>query len=324
MIQQVLIFALISLAIPLAIALILIASQRPGPVPTGKTLDFTSQLAQGAGDLPVHPIPMRDGTTMPTRILQGPAGAPLLILIHGSGWQGQQYATLGPVLADTATVLIPDLRGHGAAPARRGDVDYIGQMEDDIADLITAHATPGQKVILLGHSSGGGLVVRFAGGAHRPLIHGAVLLSPYLKFNAPTARLNSGGWAHPLSRRIIGLVMLNTVGIRVLNHLTAIRFAMPKTVLDGSLGHTATTAYSYRLNTGFSPRNDYLKDIAQLPPFTLIAGSADEAFVADAYQPTMSAVTDQGRYHLILGASHLSVVTAPETAALIAEFLDGL
>ncbi len=39
---------------------------------------------------------------------------------------------------------------HGFTPKRRGDVDYIGQLEDDLADLITAKRQPRQKVILVG------------------------------------------------------------------------------------------------------------------------------------------------------------------------------
>ena len=47
-------------------------------------------------------------------------------------------------------------------PERRGDVDYIGQMEDDLAALDRrARRARIKKSSLLGHSSGGGLVVRF-------------------------------------------------------------------------------------------------------------------------------------------------------------------
>ena len=36
-----------------------------------------------------------------------------------------------------AHIITPDLRGHGFSPERRGDIDYIGQLEDDLADLIS-------------------------------------------------------------------------------------------------------------------------------------------------------------------------------------------
>lgn len=90
-------------------------------------------------------------------------------------------------------VLLPDLRGHGVAPATRGDVGYIGAFEDDLADLIAAYRRPEQPVYMVGHSSGGGLVVRFAGWDHGSVLSKAVLLSPFLKYDAPIMRDNAGG-----------------------------------------------------------------------------------------------------------------------------------
>lgn len=312
-------------AVPLAIALGLVASQRPVEMAGAGGLDFSRQLAREGGDpLPVEKVAMRDGFGLSVRRTGQGEGKPLLVLVHGSGWHGGQFDGLARGLAEVAEVLAPDLRGHGADPGRRGDVDYIGQLEDDLVDLIRARARPGQKVILAGHSSGGGLVVRFAGGAHGGLIDGAVLLAPFLKYNAPTTRPNSGGWARPLTRRIVGLGMLNAAGVTALNHLTAIQFDMPKAVLDGPMGDTATVAYSYRLNTSYAPRGAYEKDIAALPPFLLIAGTGDEAFFADRYQPLMSALNGNGRYQLVEGASHLDIVDATATEAAIRDFLDEL
>jgi pimeloyl-ACP methyl ester carboxylesterase len=209
-------------------------------------------------------------------------------------------------------------------PQRRGDIDYINQFEDDLADLIKATEQPNQKVVMLGHSSGGGLVVRFAGGEHGEMINHAVLLAPFLKHNAPTTRENSGGWAHIHLRRLIGLSILNTFRIKALNHLGVIQFSMPQQVLDGPLGNTATTRYSYCLNTGFAPRGDYLRDVAALPAFTVITGSADESFVAAQYQPLMSSVTGKGSYLVVLDIGHLAIVDADETLAAIKEDLSGI
>ena len=314
----------IGVAITGALALGLIVSDRPVADlrAEGGGLDFS--VLQG-GVLPdLQTYPARDGAELGfRRWASGRAGAPLVVAVHGSGWHGAQFAGLGAALAAQGIdVIAPDLRGHGPAPRRRGDIDYIGQFEDDLADLIAQQAAPGQEVVLLGHSSGGGLVIRFAGGAHRALIHRAVLLAPFVQYDAPTARPGSGGWARVMTRRIIGLTMLNAAHIRALNHLPVIQFRFPATVLDGPQGATATQAYSYRLNTGFAPRRAWQPDVAALPPFLLIAGAQDEAFRAEAYEPTFRAITDEGRYALT-GASHLSVVDDPETAQRIVDFLRG-
>jgi len=275
-------FAAISAVITLAIAVILILSQRPQPLaPSAEGgLDFTNTLGGGDGPEPLAltEVAMRDGYMLKVRDYAGPStDAPLLVLVHGSGWHGMQFDGLARRLSTQARVIAPDLRGHGTAPGTRGDIAYIGQFEDDLADLIAATRTEGQKLVLGGHSSGGGLVVRYAGSDYGADLDAALLLAPFLHHRAPTMRENAGGWNKVLLRRIIGLSMLNTFRIRALNHLTIIQFAMPQAVLDGPLGDTATTAYSYRLNTSFAPRGDYLSDVAALPPFVLIAGSADEA-----------------------------------------------
>ncbi|MDF1726922.1 MAG: alpha/beta fold hydrolase [Sulfitobacter sp.] len=326
MIAKILNFVVISGGITLAIALVLIFTQRPAALPAGEGLDFTKTLdGGGTTAMPNQTVQMRDGYDLAVRRYPGPdEGAPLLVLVHGSGWHGLQFDGLARDLSDLAQVIVPDLRGHGARPGRRGDVDYIGQLEDDLADLIAAESAPGQKILLGGHSSGGGLVVRFAGGKHGDLIDGAILMAPFLKYDAPTTRPNSGGWAHVLTRRIIGLSILNTFRIRALNHLPIIQFRMPAAVMEGPLGDTATTAYSYRLNRSFAPRRDYLADAAGLPPFLLVAGSEDEAFFADRYEPTLSKATDKGRYVILPGEGHLDIVDVPGTATAIREFLDGI
>ena len=326
MIIKVLKFIAISFVITGVLALGLIATNRPITQKPRAGLDFTDVLTQDlSAVIAPKAITMRDGYALPVRDYgTTDEPRPLIILVHGSGWHGMQFDGLARSLKGQAHVLVPDLRGHGETPERRGDVDYIGQFEDDLADLITAKAAAGQKIVLLGHSSGGGLVVRFAGGAHGAMIDHAILLAPFLKHNAPTTRDNSGGWAHVLTRRIVGLSMLNGFGITALNHLPIIQFQMPAEALEGPLGHTATLAYSYRLNASFAPRAKYLADIAALPNFTLIVGAKDEAFVADQYEPLMAPVTGKGRYLVIPEVTHLPIVDAPETLSAIQEDLRGL
>lgn len=323
MILKILMPIVISICLTLAVAVILVFSQRPIEMEGEGGLDFTRQLQSGDGDpAQLQPLRMADGYDMQIRTYGGADDVPLLVLVHGSAWHGLQFDSLAKGLAGKADVVVPDLRGHGTTPGMRGDITYIGELEDDLARMILMLKKPDQKVIMAGHSSGGGLVVRFAGGRYGNMLDGAVLMAPFLSHKAPTTREASGGWSHVLLRRIIGLSILNTFKITAFNHLPIIQFNMPKVVLDGPLGDTATTSYSYRLNTSFAPRSDYLADIAALPPFVLVAGTTDEAFFADQYAPTMGAVTDKGRYELLLGASHLDVVNDPRTQGIIEGFLD--
>lgn len=309
-----------------AVALGLIASDRPVADlrADGGGLNFAALTA--TEPVPLQSFRARDGAQLGFRRWDsGQPLAPLVVAVHGSGWHGAQFGGLGARLAaaGVADVVAPDLRGHGPAPLRRGDIDHIGQLEEDLADLIREQARPGQRVVLLGHSSGGGLVIRMAGGDYGGLLQGAVLLAPFVQYDAPTARPESGGWARVMVRRAIGLTMLNAARIHALDHLPVVQFRFPAAVLDGPQGATATRAYSWRLNQSYAPRRNWGRDVAALPDFLLIAGQRDEAFHAARYQATLSAHSDRGRYHLV-DAGHLDVVDSPATGGLLAAWLEGL
>jgi pimeloyl-ACP methyl ester carboxylesterase len=325
-------FLLISPAIYLGIALGLIVTDRPHSIVNAdEPIDFAALTEAAYDEMPdLQPYTARDGAELSYRLYESSAATNIvLILLHGSGWHSMQFHPLASQLstAGAAHIVAPDLRGHGFNPVTRGDVSTIGQLEDDVADLIAIVKPqfPGARIILGGHSSGGGLAVRFAGGEHGVLADGFLLLAPFLKYNAPTTRRDSGGWATPNSRRIAGLTMLNNIGIHGLDGLTVIQFAMPQSVLDGPLGDSATTAYSHRLNSSFAPRSRYGRDLAAMTqPFLLVAGLEDEAFIAGQYQPTISQHTDSGRYELLAGTGHIDLLISPDLETLVADWLGNL
>ena len=317
-----------SIAVYLIIATTLILTENPR-APANETggLDFARITAADMTDMPKPvSISMRDGFSLQTRRYGNAAAAGrIVILLHGSGWHGMQFHKLAKALAgvETTAVLVPDLRGHGLKPGSRGDIGFIGQFEADIADLIAdaRKTNPQAEVILGGHSSGGGLAVRFAGGRYGALAERYVLLAPYLGHAAPTTRPNSGGWARPAIRRIIGLSMLNALRITSLNYLPVIAFAMPQSVLDGPLGHTATTAYSHRLNVSYAPR-DHAKDLVALTqPVLILAGTDDEAFIAEQYEPVLTRYSKKAVTRLIEGCGHLDIVNDDEAITLLSRWI---
>ncbi|MFN4058089.1 MAG: alpha/beta hydrolase [Roseinatronobacter sp.] len=286
-------------------------------------------LAFGGLSLPGDPAPLvpfvtRDGSTLLLRHYPSTnLDAPLLILLHGSGWHGLQYDALGkrPAADGLAEVLAPDLRGHGPLTQARGQASHDDQVEDDLANMITAFAKSGQEVILGGMSLGGGTVTRFADGAHRDLMDRALLLAPFLYNDAPTTRANAGDWSQPLVRRFIGLTILNRYHVRALNHVTMLQFRFPAHILAGPAGANLTPAYSWTLCHALVPRADWPADVAALPPFLLFAGSQDEAFFAEIYEPTMTALTQASAYHVLEGVGHLGIVDAPQTYDLLRDWL---
>jgi alpha-beta hydrolase superfamily lysophospholipase len=263
---------------------------------------------------PLLSFKARDGADLMYRRYGEPSHSNL-ILVHGSSAESSYLHTFAEALvaAEVATVYTPDERGHGLSPRRRGDLDYIGQLEDDLADFIgyIRASSPQSAVIVGGHSSGGGLALRFAGGQHGSLASGYLLLSPYLGYDAPTVRPNSGGWAKPSMAKIIPLAVLNGFGVTRFNDTTVLRFNLPEKYRTGK----ETLAYSYRMMTGFNPRS-YKTDLAAIrAPLLILEGSEDEAFDASQFEPTVRPLVPSAAIKIIEGASHLGIVTSTSASA---------
>ena len=322
-IKQVAIFSAVSVVVYFGLAAVLILVGKPGGEPDPAKAPSFGELKLDYGGLPEpETYRARDGAALEYRLYPAESTR-TLILLHGSGRHSRYLMPLAKAVAGSgaARVYTPDLRGHGRAPERRGDVDYIRQLTDDLADLIQhiRRSHPGTTIIVGGHSSGGGLAVRFAGSRYGGEASAYVLLAPFLKYNAPTTRPGSGGWARAYTGRIIGLSMLNNVGLTRFNHLPVIDFNMPPEYRDG----TETLVYSHRLNTGFAPA-DYTGDLkAMAGPLLVLAGETDESFYADKYEPTITGYKE-ARVELLPGAGHLGLAVDPRAGGIVADWLKGL
>ncbi|RZU34052.1 alpha/beta fold hydrolase [Blastococcus saxobsidens] len=84
---------------------------------------------------------------------------PALLLLHGIGNNCQTWAKVIDRLAETHTVIAPDLLGHGNSDKPRGDYSlaaYANGMRDLLSVLDVERAT------VVGHSLGGGIALQFA------------------------------------------------------------------------------------------------------------------------------------------------------------------
>jgi alpha-beta hydrolase superfamily lysophospholipase len=316
-------FLILSAVIYFSIATVLIlVGKRKTPGPDEGGFAFNELFFDYASLPKLKSFTARDRTQLAYR--HYPADSEkIVMLLHGSGWHSQYFLRLAEFISSQglAQVYTPDLRGHGRMPERRGDLDYIGQLEDDLADLVSMirKDKPNAMLIMGGHSSGGGLAIRFAGSRYGKQADAFMLLSPFLKYNAPTMRSNAGGWAQAHTLRIAGLTMLNNVGIHWFDYLAVIDFKMPQKARDG----TETLAYSHRLNTAYAPRN-YKKDLRNITqPLLVVVGSRDEAFVADQFEPVISQYTAV-QVKLLPELTHMGVVVSPEVRPVVKEWLEGL
>jgi alpha-beta hydrolase superfamily lysophospholipase len=258
----------------------------------------------------------RDGTELAYR--RYPAGSPpsgqIAVVVHGSSGSSIAVHALAKALAARGVdTYAPDIRGHGAS-GTRGDIAYIGQLEDDLADFVgeIRKTAPVAPLTLIGHSSGGGFALRVAGSPIQNLFVRTVLLAPYLGYDAPSSREDAGGWASPDIPRFLGLSLLHRLGIVCCESLPTIAFA----VAANSSAILAST-YSYRLMRNFGSSASYRDDLAAAgKPVSVFAGAADELMFPDKYRDAVGA---RAPVRLIEGVNHMGMISDPAAISVIAE-----
>src|SRR5436190_19942183 len=277
--KRLLVTILIVVAVLVAALGLAIALGGPGKAPPPmssindpfKNVDFS--------DLPkVRYFTARDGTKLAFRAYPAAGGAVKgsVVLVHGSSASGSSMHVMAKGFAAAGyDGYALDIRGHGDS-GTRGHIAYVGQLEDDMQDFV--HAVKlAHPSTLIGFSSGGGFVLRFAGGPRQQLFSNYLLLSPFLSQDAPTTRPNSVGWVSVGVPRIITISILNGFGVRVFNDLPVMRFALTKEAES-----FLTPQYSFALAQNFRPERDYQANISAVrQPLRVLVGQNDEAFYAD-------------------------------------------
>src|SRR5271170_4882380 len=265
-------------------------------------------------DLPVlQTYAARDGAKLGYRTYQG-GGAQVVVLIHGSSDDGSGVHALAKALRDAGvSVYVPVLRGHGNF-GRNGDIDYIGQLEDDLSDFVAVLRPlhPDASFSLIGFSSGGGFVLRVIAGPDEKLFDRFIMISPALPQGAPTIRPGIGGWVSLAMPRIIVLSLLNRAGIGGFDGLPIIAFA------TSPQAPNPTSFYSYRLAVDFGAPRDYLAALARSSkPVALLVGGNDELFYPDRFEPLLRPARPDLRITIVPGLSHTGVTVAPAGIAAI-------
>jgi pimeloyl-ACP methyl ester carboxylesterase len=281
------------------------------PFPLSKqTTTQTQMVTPAAHTAEAVQFRMRNGAFF--RATKFGQNAPETILfLHGVMASSDQYLEtcnqLHNLTGDNVVAL--DLRGHGRSDGIPGDIRNIGQYEDDVADVLKriVDKRPGSRIILAGHSMGGGIVMRYAA-LHLKLVADEYLLfAPHLGIKSPTMRMGPAPGSvtagEPLMKldlpRALGLVMLNLIGIRWFNGLDTLFFNVS--------AQFPIHAYSFRAMVSMTPDNHIAALTADRTPLLVIVGSNDEAFYADRFASVVS--MDQNSKTVLLdGPTHDGIV----------------
>jgi len=291
------------------------------PKPLKSVTDAFSQMDL-SGLPPITRYKARDGAALSYRLYQG-GNTQVAILIHGSAGSSQDMHRLAAALLQRGvTVLVPDLRGHGANYPH-GDISYLGQLDDDMADFMKALHPQFKNAqwTLIGFSSGGGFALRIAGGDLGSEFDRFVFLSPYLRYNAPTVRSVSpeekaspehNAWYSVSIKRIIGLSIFNSFGVHHFDSLPVLAFPVPTGI------ESTTATYSFRLEENFQPRRDYGADIRSIrKPAQVFVGSQDELYVPEKFAEVFDRVRSDIPVTIVPGMGHSDMITKPEPITLV-------
>src|SRR3954469_12377093 len=275
-----------------------------------KSIDFSTLP-------PVARFQARDGTDLAYRHYpaHAPAAGRIAVVVHGSSGSSRgAIHALSVALAERGVQTFSvDIRGHGSS-GTRGDIRYVGQLEDDLADLVgeIRKNNPAAPLTLIGHSSGGGFALRVAGSPIQHLFARTVLLAPYLGYDAPSSRSDDGHWASPDIPRFLALSQLRQIGLPWAKSLPAIAFAVPADSV-----RLQNASYSYRLMLNFGPGRDFRQNLAAATrPIAIFAGSADELMLSGKYQ---EAVGNRAAVRILDGIDHMGIVSNPDALSIVAD-----
>jgi non-heme chloroperoxidase len=297
----------------LTIAGLMLAFTAPSAPPLIAAIQNSSSTMgrYAAEQPPSHFLKARDGTRLSYRFYPGKKGMGVVVAVHGSsGSTAAMHGVADTLSKQGITVYSIDLRGHGLSPGpngKLGDVSYRGQYEDDLADVaaFVRKANPEEKLLLLGHSTGGSVILRTASLARYAKNFDAYLaLSPFIAPGGPMDRPNQGGWTSVSVPRIVVLSILNGFGISALDHMTVLAMAVPHN--DDLRPRT----YSHALLASANLPRDWEPSIAAIQaPTTILIGAADELFVAKAYPREIGRANTRITVRLLADVTHMGVIS---------------
>lgn len=205
----------------------------------------------------------------------------VLIVYHGGGVNSDAgYDILARQLsyALPVCVCLVDIRGHGRSAGIRGDTSSPDQIWRDVDVVIdyVRNAFTDARIHLLGHSSGGGMLINyFTQYAQSRIVESVILLAPALgPFSSPDLNRD---FSSPFAsvNRLSFIINAMSAGF-LCGHRAGVRLNFPGKVINARPDFVQT--YSVNMANALTPRNPakQLKEISI--PVTIMLAEHDELF----------------------------------------------
>lgn len=133
-------------------------------------------------------VPMDDGTRLMAEWSTAPRADRTIIMIHGCGEHGQRYQHVAAGCVQAGwNVLTLDLRGHGRSEGTATHVRRFAEYVDDLETVIGHFGLVASRTVLMGHSMGGLVALRFAQ-TYADRVAALVAVSPLLRLQVAVSR----------------------------------------------------------------------------------------------------------------------------------------
>jgi non-heme chloroperoxidase len=291
-------------------------------------LSYTAFAGLSAIDVATLPPPSffsaRDGLKLGFRCYEADSRIQL-VLIHGAGCFADQMHQIADRVAKTgrARVYTLNMRGHGLSEGERGHaVTGARQIVEDVSEFLMwlKARRPNDRIVLAGHSAGGGVVLGVSRTRARDLVSGYIFLAPYLGLGSPTIRPHFGGWVKVRGRIFRALILLNLFGIKRFNQTTVVEFNMDACLHDPRF----VRDWSFNTTLAFGPGN-WLADATTIPaekPVLVLAGELDECFVQALYPEAFQIIAPHANMPAIGPRGHWNILVDPWAIAALEAWLD--
>jgi len=255
-----------------------------------------------------------------------------LLFLHGGSFNSRRYTNIAKACVKSGfEVVLCDLRGHGSSEGTPGTCDYVGQLEDDISDIINWFEQENPLPLILGgHSSGSVVCLRYIDKYGQDKLSGCYFIAPAisntlepLRFDEPNSKRSflMNYWRkkpsyHPVPEKSLKHIpkmnnakFLLALVLPFLRHRTVMTFpgSTKMAALEGRVLN-----YSFNLMASVSiPK--YSKAFRQINiPIAFICGELDEILHPD-FLPTVAQwhlpPTLDKEVHMLARLNHMSVLS---------------
>ncbi len=240
-------------------------------------------------------------------------GVPLLLL-HGMGSCGDDWAPQFAVFAGSYTVIAPDLRGHGRSDKPAGPYT-IPQMAEDVADLLAGLGLFPAHVVGL---SLGGLVAQVLAAGRPERVRSLVLVNTFARLRPQGVR----GWLYFFARVAAMLVR----GLDAQAEVVA-RGLFPRPEQEplrrmAAQRLQANDPQAYRATMRAALRFDGRVDLGRIRAPTLVVAGLEDTTVSLAAKRELADGIPNARLEMLPGSGHATPLDAPaEFNRLLAAFI---